>query len=506
MRRLTLLAAAFALALPAGADDFLAMKDGRIAEARKMERMPQGVLIHMEYGEIMVAWDLVQDVVIADEPAPTTGPAEDAEQIAKGLVRFDGKWIPVKQRDQLVAKRVAASRKEFEARKSRAEWRNRRVDESKVFRFETTLPDHLFEPRRDMMESYFLDFAKAWKIKPPAKEDKCTVCFHANETTYQQVSGAGGGVLGYFRFVRPYDLNIYFERLDMGQSEDVMFHEANHYLQKLINPDFAMPHFPGESIAEYYGASEWDPVKKKLTFGLVQEGRLTEIQTDIASGEMLGLTKLVSTDRMYQHYTWGWSLVHYLMNEERYASKFQKFVFALALAKDVRREDFIAGLKTCDGAEVMRVFQRELGLKDDAAVHKLETEWHEYVRSKLTLATTSGFEKAGLVAFSTGRILRSKRLLEDAIAKGSKNPIVHFRMGQILLSKGKLEEAIAAYKRVTELDPLEGRFWSALGRAISAQKGEENKKEGERLKALAAELGYDEPWAEIKLASTDDDE
>ena len=69
-----------------------------------------------------------------------------------------------------------------------------------------------------------------------------------------------------------------------------------------------------------------DPKTKKISSGLIQEGRLTEIQTDIAAGEMMELEKLVKTDRMYEHYNWGWSLVHFLMSEPKYQRKFQKFV------------------------------------------------------------------------------------------------------------------------------------------------------------------------------------
>ena len=87
-----------------------------------------------------------------------------------------------------------------------------------------------------------------------------------------------------------------------------------------------MPHFPGESLAEYYGASHWDPVKKKLTTGLILEGRLVEVQDDVSRGEMMDLKRLISTGRMYEHYTWGWALAHFLMNDKRYAPKFQKFI------------------------------------------------------------------------------------------------------------------------------------------------------------------------------------
>src|SRR5262249_28742414 len=191
---------------------------------------------------------------------------------------------------------------------------------------------------RDLMESYFTEFQKKWKTQQP-KDGRLLVCFYGDEDSFHQVGGAPRGVLGYFKYVRPLELDIYYDRTDPAQSEEVMFHEANHYLQKLLNVDFSMPHFPGESLAEYYGASKWDDKTKKLTVGLVQEGRLAEVQTDVAAGNMLSLEKMLSTDQMYEHYTWGWSFVYFLMNKDKYSPKFLKFVATLANGKDVKRED-----------------------------------------------------------------------------------------------------------------------------------------------------------------------
>src|SRR5439155_8552115 len=137
---------------------------------------------------------------------------------------------------------------------------------------------------------------------------------------------------------KPWDLNTYYDRLDNEVAKHVLYHEANHYLQLLVDVNFAVPHFPGESLAEYYGASHWEPETRKFVVGLIQEGRLCEIQTDIDSGEKMPLDKLILTDGSYKHYTWGWSLVHFLMNDPRYADKFQKFFLALSHGKNVRRD------------------------------------------------------------------------------------------------------------------------------------------------------------------------
>src|SRR5688500_12493908 len=112
-----------------------------------------------------------------------------------------------------------------------------------------------------------------------------------------------------------------------------MLHETNHYLTYLIDPDFRYPLWINESLAEYYGASRWDPASKKMTVGLLQEGRLAAIQDDILAGKWQGLEALFRLEQdafTADHYAWGWSFVHFLLENEKYASKFKTFYVALA--------------------------------------------------------------------------------------------------------------------------------------------------------------------------------
>jgi hypothetical protein len=387
----------------------------------------------------------------------------------------------------------------LEEMRAHGEWRNRYVEDGKYFHFEYTVPQRIFEPYKDEMEAYFAEFAKTWKIQPPKNNFKLPVCFYSDEKSFLQIGGVPNGVLGYFDPGRK-DLNIFYERLDPILTEDVMFHEANHYLQSLVETHFWIPHFPGESLAEYYGASRWDPVKKKLTVGLMQEGRLCQIESDVAGGQTMDLVKLVSTENLFEHYTWGWALVNFLMSDPKYAPKFQKFFFALPEAKGVQRTSAPYGMYSIKQADVFTIFQREMGLKDASAVRKLNAEWQDDVLSKLKQVSCYGYEKAGLEARRDKRNLRATRLLKTAIEKGSKNPLVFRALAEIYAEDDKVEEAMGAWKKALEIDPFDEDVYAKMAFCTKRK----DRKESERLRALAIELGADDPW--VHLGSDDEGE
>jgi hypothetical protein len=487
-------AAAIALlqvcAREARAGDILITKDGRVFETDAMKRVEGGIDVTFKNGTVHVPARMIQDAVLASDAQMQPVTDEEKEKAEKGLVRYEGKWVLVKRRDELVAKKIEEKRKALEAIREHGEWGNRYIEESKVFRYEYTVPPAIFAEYRDAMEAYYAQFIKAWKITPPRNEPKLPVNIYRDPKSYYQVSGSPAGALAYFRFVKPWDLDTYYDRLDNDQSKQVLYHEANHYLQLLVDPTFAVPHFPGEAMAEYYGASRWDPATKKFETGLIQEGRLCEIQTDIAGGDKVTLENLLTTEGMYQHYTWGWSLVHFLMNDTRYAAKFQKFFLALSGGKGIPREELGRdNLKTVKQAEVWKVFQAEMGIKDAAGVRKMETEWYDYI-DKLGLVTESGLAKAGFTAAETGRPIKARRFLKEAIAKGSKNPLVFERYAELSEDRAEAREML---QKAIDLDPLEGKFYNTLGHRLKGEKDPE----GDRFIALGEELGYEDNWVDL---------
>jgi tetratricopeptide (TPR) repeat protein len=484
------------LAAPALADTLL-LRDGRIVDGRKMVRAADGVKIEFENGEVLVPNALVEDALIEGAESSFT-PVTDEERakVGAGLLPWEGRWIPAKRRADLVAKKIAEKKAELEEIRKHAAWKDKWEESTAHFNFQYTVPPHVFAYYRDMMEAYFSEFAKVWKVSQPKEFGKLTVCFYTNLTEFHRTGGVGGGVRGYFKFVPPLELNFYYDRIDGRYTEQVMFHEANHYLQLLLDPKFSMPHFPGEAIAEYYGASVYDPLKKELVVGLIQDGRLTDIKNQADTGEMHDLKKLLETDELYEHYSWGWSFVHFLMNRPDYRKKFEKWVIALVKAKDIDRES-MGDMKTVRGPEVLRSFMKYMGIKTEDDLKKLEKEWHAYVKDELTASSARGIAMAAMGAVNTGRTIRAKRLFKEAIEAGDRTPSTYHEYGRLLMmdDAAALDEAISIFRKAIEMDPLVGQFYTSLAGALIKK---EQKPEALKLAKLAMELDPDDMWLQYR--------
>lgn len=469
--------ALLALTAPAAAD-FLCLKDGRIVE-QDTRRAQGGFLIVFEHGEVFVAEELVHEAVIEDEPfVPSTD--EEREQAAQGLVPFERRWVTPKRRDELVRRRIEERKEAVEELRAHQKWSERYQESSKHFEFHHTLPPRIFAAYRDAMEAYFEEFARTWKIKQPREQGRLMVNFYSDRDYYEQVSGASPGVVGFFRYVDPMELHFYYDRVDPRYTEEVMFHETNHYFQRLIQSDFTYPHFPNESVAEYYGASVWDPETGELTTGLPQEGRLVQIQGDIEAGDWWGIEELIRADSSHAHYTWGWSLVHFLMQDPKSARKFQQFYFELARGRKVDREDVYfardgyatsaRNLETCSSEEVLRVFESSFGLRKPVDVRELEREWYAHIESLLTNLSTRGLEKAAFTAYRSNRKIRAQRLLREAIARGSQHPLVYLRYAILLADDKDHGGALDALSEALRLDPLDPRVHLSLGRTYTKER------------------------------------
>jgi tetratricopeptide (TPR) repeat protein len=476
-----------------GRADILCLKDGRILSGPTMQQADGGIEVCFNHGTVFVPADLILESIIQGKGAFVPKTDFEKQQVEKGLVPFQGRWMSPSKRDRemerFLKKRQAAIADEEKHRL----WRDRRFEKTKHFEFEYTVPQHIFERYRDLMEAYFTVFSKMWNVRQPRAQGRLKVCFYIDRETFGQIGGTGDRAAGYFRFIPPMELNFYYDRLDPEFTEEVMFHETNHYLVKLLNMDFIYPHFPGESLAEYYGASQFDPKTKKITYGLVQEGRLTEIQNYLAAGKTMELERLIKTEGMFEHYNWGWSLVHFLMSDPKYQKKFQKFAVGLARGKDVDRIS-TRGLKTVRGEEILRYFKKQLGVKKKEDFKWLEDEWQNYVKEKLKLITPRGKEKAAVAAMALypARPIRAKRLYREAIEEGSTNPITFHKYAELLQEDDSHEEAVRMWKRAIELDPINPQIYARMGRALVK---EGDRKEGIRLMRLAMEIDPDYAWS-----------
>ncbi len=466
------------------AQDSMILKDGRFVDGVKIKETKDGYKIVYKNGEIFVPAKMVKECFIEGENGFVPRNEKEKAKVAKGLVPYAGKWMTAKKRDSLIKKKRLAREAKYAEIKGHSEWRNRYKTKSKQFDFEYTLDPDLFKNLNTLMNTYYKVFMKDWKISKPRKAGALKVCFYHDHKTFAQVGGLGGGVQGYYRFVEPRELNFYYNRLDPEYTIEVMFHEANHYLTHLIDLDFHYPHNINEAMAEYYGASKWDPKKKKMKIGGILEGRLTEVMTDIDSGEFAKLEDYLRNKLNYKDYTWGWTFVHFMMETPKYAKKFKKFFLGLARDTDVKRTTE-GGRKTVTGDNFLEAFKKKMRIKN---LDKLEKEWHAYIQQEMKLTSHRGYEKAARAALNNDRPIRAKRFYKLAIEKGSTNPGVYLQYASMLLNKGETDEALALVEKAIKIDPFNSEGYVRLARIRRIQGDDE---EAKRLRKLVREMDPD---------------
>jgi tetratricopeptide (TPR) repeat protein len=487
--------------------DTLALKDGRFVEGVAMEKKESGcVVLHYKAGDVTVPADKVSDVLIEKQGAYEPRNDEEKAQLEKGLLPYEGKWIPKADRDRKIAAKIEAQRKKIEEAKAHREWRNRYQVESKHFKFQHTLPPEVFADLRDLLEVYYDTFTKKWKIKADPKIGKPPVCLYHDEEYYYQVSGAPRGAIGYFRFVSPIELDLFYERNDPRLTIDVLFHEGNHLLTYMIDPTFMYSPWVNESLAEYYGASQWDPATKTMSVGHVQEGRLVVLWDEIAKGKMRDLEEMIKEERFGAvDYAWGWSFVHFLMETPKYGEKFQKFYIALAKDPKIPRREARPGFNEVSVPDQVDALKRYLGVKD---LKTLETEWHEYIKGRLKLTSERGYSDAGKWAWRFDMKLKAKRFFTKAVEGGSANPDTYGTFAEVLVANREYDQAIQMWEKAIELDPLNPEYYVDLGRFLAHGQGatsDERKERGKKLIALAQEMAPDDPmiWMQTQLDELD---
>ncbi|MCR9244854.1 MAG: tetratricopeptide repeat protein [bacterium] len=499
MRLARTIVAAVALLTTALAQDSLQLKDGRFIFDKKISKHDAGAVIHFENGDVIVPKAIIRECTAFDVQATDSSytPAEQAK-IDKGLVPFEGKWMKPKKRDTILGQRRSSREKRITEARAHQNWRDRYELKTKNFHFHYTIDPEVMKRYADMLEVYYKTFTRTWGIKKPKGMGRLKVCFYHDADYFHQVGGAPRGVIGYFRFVKPIELNFYYERLDEALTQDVLFHEANHYLTHLIDPMFHYPSWVNESLAEYYGASEWDADKKKMIIGNLQEGRLAVLQDAIRNDEWQGLEDLIRLpQRSFNaiHYAWGWSFVHYLMSDKKSAKAFKKFYLALGRDKSIKRVPHFSRIMKVEPEEQIRVFKKFMKVKE---LSEFEAGWHAYVKG-LRAASGDGYRRAGDIALARGMPLKAQRYFKTALEMGDKNCMTHFGYGRALYQKSKYKEAREQFELAIGIDPLQGRFWMYL--ADAKEKLKAQKADIERMRNLALEIDPDDYSLMLRLVA-----
>jgi hypothetical protein len=497
-------------AVPAAAGDVLLLKDGRTFEGVKMTREGEAIVLHFVNGDVKVPLAMVEDYAIAGAALPPPADEEERTRREQGQVRWKGKWVAAAVREREIRKETEARQKAIEEYREHREWRNRYRFRTAHFEFESTQPPAQNEEFSAHLEAYFKEFSRVWKVAIPQKWGRLKVCFYGSAADFHRTGGVGPGVLAYYRFVDPRELNFYYDADEPEMSVACLFHEANHFLTDLMDERFQYPHWVNEAMAEYYGATVWDPEKKAMRIGGIQQGRLAEVDADIAKEDLCNLRDLISsTARDYEHYYWGWSFVRFMMETPKYREKFMRFFADLANGRDVQRVPhayFPQFTQIKDGAEILRVFLSRMGMKEQD-LDGLHKEWQAHIKS-MDRNALAGLEQGGLKAYQNGMWkFRAIRLLKGAIDAGSRKSSVWTTYSWCLFLRGdeaSRREAEDTITRATEVCPLDPFVWAVRG-YVSYANGAVDK--GAQYVALAREIdprgSYDDAdvWLKIREAA-----
>ncbi len=478
-------------AAASAAGDSLYFKDGRYYEVPKLVQREKDFEVVYPHGSVIVPKELVQDFFCAEGSGsvePRT--PEEAEKLAQGLVPYEGKWITKARRDQLVEKRQQERRAQLDESRKHQEWRDRYQEETKHFAFEFTVPLDVGHQYMDMFEVYYETFAKEWKVQQP-KGKKLKVCFYNKREDFERIGAMGPGVAGYFRFVDPIELNFFYERQDERFTLDVLFHELNHYLFFLhTKNNWQLEPWIEEGMAEYYGASQWDPATKQMSLGHQQEGRLVILMDQMDGGDMQDLEGLLR-DSNFQDgikYAWAWSLCHMLMQDDKTRSKFRGYVDKLAKGTAERE----ANPRNPNFMWVKRdfaidLFKKTFGIKD---IEDYEQQWYTYIGSK-KVESARGYHSAAMFCKRWDRPLRAGVYFKKAIDLYTTNPSTYLNYGELLADDEKdpkPKEAIEVLQKGIPLDPMNPRMYRQLGEAYRKLGDADSKETGKKYQLLAIDM------------------
>ena len=484
-----LAALATACAASAQKGGVLVFKDGRRIQAPEIKPGPGSYLLIFPHGQITVDEKLILKAILLDPTARMMGvSAADKAKLEKGLVPYKGRWISKARFVSLMKKARQKRLAQIEEEKKHSPWYNRYKESTRHFSFEYTIPPEVAHNYMNFFEVYWKVFNKRWRIRQPPRLGKLKVCIFNNQRDFLRIANQPRGVLGVFRFVEPLELDFFHDRRDPRFTLSVLWHECNHYFMHLFTKKGVLnPAWLEEGLAEYFGGSSWDPKTKKMVPGLIQEGRLVNLQDAMDGDEYQKLVPLLKTVRLNaMQYAWAWSLCHMFFHKKKYAKGFNKFIVRMAkdstLKKEVSR--FNPNFRSVRYEVMVDLLKKCLKVKD---LDALEKEWYAYIKS-LKVHSARGYYEAAQECERWLRPIRAGLYYKKAIELDPKYISAYEGYARLLYNQDKYKEARAIIAKGLKVDPVNPFLYLRLA-AIEKETG--SKQKAERLCNLAMDVAPD---------------
>ncbi|MEZ5990691.1 MAG: DUF1570 domain-containing protein [Planctomycetota bacterium] len=470
----------------------LSLLDGRFVFGPPISKKGDHLVVHFKHGDVDVPLSQVRDWFSTTVTGEDYEPKDDDEKakLAKGLIPFNGQWMSRSSAERQVTRMMEKRQEAIEEQKERREWRNAKEVKTRYFDYKHNLPDETFDKFRDLVDVFYETFLSYWKLRPTRKE-KCQIYLYSNRLDFEQLSGAGPGVLGFY-VPNNHTMHYYLDRSDIDFTIAILFHELNHVMVGMTSGRFDYPDWLEESLAEFYGASRYNPdaknKKDKLTMGHLQAARLMVVQSEAKRDEWVTLKSMIEKpDFAAREYAWGWTFVHYLLTNPKYCDNFKKLYKDLAHGRGIKRvpSPFGGGKVTIEPDYAKEILCKRLGVE---SLDKLEEEWKEYLQ-KLEVQDLQGLEQAATYPLYFGRAqAKAREMLEKAVSMGAKLSKTYATYAKLLDRKSEKEKALEMIDRAIAIDPLEPPYYYAKAKLLDRVKGKAARKDILRTLQLAEEM------------------
>jgi len=446
----SLLAAILALSfLSVAAADTLVTTDGRVVEGCAIQRTAEGASVKFKKGTVSVPRSLIRIVVLDSDDE-----GHDEE------------------------------RQEAEEATLRRSWQNRRRLKTEHFVFEFTVPDALIRPVAERLETFATALYSEWGLKLSTTERQ-RVQAACSGTQAEQVFGISPGSSGRLGTGSSPEISVFLDHRDIAGGEKVLRHLTARTLLRALGPDLEFPLFPRLPLGDYYAADREGPAGDWL-LGAKDGGHLERIRLAVKYGQEPSISSLLTTPLSRETRPFAWSLVRFLLHDQRYGPRFRAYITALAQSDDVERVKAPGeSRRRIHPAENLRVFRDALSLSSDEQLQALTRDWHATLQEDIDETDLDQCLEAARAAVRSKDARSALGHYEQAIRLGCERSIVYLEIGRLMLSEGNLTGTMTAWQRARSLDPLDPTVTGALGRLLIRRRA---RSEGMRLLDLAVEM------------------
>lgn len=458
------------LGFPSEGLDVLRLEDGRVIRCAVGNEADGKYPVTIAGTVLQVPKESVASVRYFRDFDSTPRDADEEKKVARGLVRWDGKWVAAKKAEQIRNAEVSKARKIREDDEKHELWEDRRIHETRNFRIEANISMADLEYYAELLEDFYSTFTRMFKIKltQRAKKNKLPVLLFRQREEYwkhfeQDRGGEGEHTNGYFVPVPGKERLVMHARPgSRKETTRVLLHEGTHYILHLANPQVMLPRWIHEGCAEYFAGFK----DGRFTPGKIQDHRLLNFQEMIKGGKVIDFDEILTAGNPSKHaerkqfsgphYAQTWAFAHYMFHGKngRYKAAFTNHLTKWITGRGVKYQAFTASerkyvLPEDDKEHLLRALKHN-------NFDKISAEVVAYAM-QLPLEGAAAYVDRGEIRYHRDKQFdKAQEDFDAALERGAEDPEI---LLQVALAYGRMstkgpKEAIPILQKALELDPL----------------------------------------------------